>query len=432
MKEGIYRKSALESLAVGERLDTALQVVGPASILVVLAAVVTIGTALAWSILGRVPRRVYGDGLMLHDGSIEDVTSMADGQVTKLTFKVGDVVSANEVIAYIDQPELKKQLASLEGRLADYTNKFAQLEQLDDQGKVIKRAAFDQQRAAVGYALREMKQQLAFFQEKLKSDTTLLERGLATPTAVAETRQKVLDLNDAMHTRQAERQTIAYNVLDSARTLEERRYDLSMRVSDTRRELEELQKRIDTQSVVQAKTPGRIIEIKVTEGDAVTRGRPIATIETVSSEPGGGFVAEVYVPVMDGKRVRVGMPVKLAPSVVKPEESGYLEGLVDSVSPFPATEQSMLRAVRNESLVGSLLKGGPVYEVRVRVESDPRTPSGLKWSNGKGPPVQIASGTLVQGLITVQTRRPIELVVPALERLVTDVPPGARAELETK
>jgi HlyD family secretion protein len=431
MKESLFRKSALQSLAVGERLDTAVQVVSPATILVVLAAAVTIGTAVVWSVHGRVPTRVYGDGLLLHDGSIDDVTSMADGQVTKLTVRVGDVVGPNDVIATIDQPELKKQRASLEGRLQDYANKFAELEQLDDKGKVIKRAAFDQQRAAVGYALREMRKQLAFFQGKLKSDTALLEKGLTTPTAVAETRQRVLDLNEAIHARQAEGQTIAYNALDSARTVEERRYDLSMRVSDTRRELEELDKRIDTQSVVLAKAAGRIIEVKVTEGDAVTRGRPIATIEVATPGP-NELVAEVYVPVRDGKRVRVGMPVKLAPSVIKPEENGYLEGFVDAVSPFPATEQSMLRAVRNPSLVESLLKGGPVYEVRVRVEADPRTPSGLKWSNGKGPPTQIASGTLAQGLITVQTRRPIELVVPAIQRLLTDAPAEATAMADAK
>jgi HlyD family secretion protein len=114
------------------------------------------------------------------------------------------------------------------------------------------------------------------------------------------------------------------------------------------------------------------------------------------------------------------MAIKLAPSVVKPEEDGYLLGVVESISPFPISEQSMLRAVRNESLVSALLKDGPVYEARVRVGADATTPSGLRWSNGHGPAIQIASGTPVHGLVTVKTRRPIELILPALERVVTD------------
>jgi HlyD family secretion protein len=108
---------------------------------------------------------------------------------------------------------------------------------------------------------------------------------------------------------------------------------------------------------------------------------------------------------------------------VKPEEDGYLLGTVESVSPFPVSQQSMVRAVRNENLVASLLKDGPVYEAHVRVEGDAATPSGLRWSNGHGPTIRIASGAPVHGLVTVKTRRPIELVLPAIERLFSDTQP---------
>jgi HlyD family secretion protein len=121
------------------------------------------------------------------------------------------------------------------------------------------------------------------------------------------------------------------------------------------------------------------------------------------------------------------MPIKLAPSIIKPEEEGYLEGVVQSVSPFPVSAQSILRTVRNETLVNALLARGPVYAVHARVDADTTTASGLRWSNGRGPSLQVVSGTPVHGLITVKSRRPIDLIIPALKRLVTDAPSDTAA-----
>jgi HlyD family secretion protein len=421
VRNKLFREAAIQNLAVGERLDTAVQVVSAGTVLVVAAAAAFVVTAMVWSVLGRVPTRIYGEGMLLREGSITDVTSMADGQVQHVLAAVGDVVDENAPLAYIDQPELKKQRSLLENKVSELSDKYRQLASLDEEGRALKRSVFHQQRAAVTFAVAASKRQLTFYQHKLSEDETLLAKGLMTPAAVAETRQKVLDLNDAIYAKQAEGGSIAFNVLESNRTLEERKYDLSMQVSETKRELEEVEKKIDTQSVVFAKVRGRVIELKVTDGDAVTRGRAIATLEAAPGQQ-TDLVAEIYLPAQDGKRAKQGMPIKLAPSVVKAEEDGFIEGVVESVSPFPVSEQAMLRTVRNPSLVESLLKQGPVYAVHVRVNADSRTPSGLQWSNGHGPNIQIASGTPVHGLITVRTRHPIELVIPALERLVTDAP----------
>jgi HlyD family secretion protein len=414
-----FRQAAMDHLAVAERLDTAVQVVRPATSLVIVAAVAAIAAAVVWAIVGKVPTRVYGDGLLLREGSIVDVASLADGQVQHLMVKVGDLVNQNDPIASIDQPELRKQRSLLEAKLEELQGKYTQLGRLDQAGGQMKNAVFDRQRRAVRYGLKETRKQLAFFEDKLKSDGALLDKGLTTPLAVAETRQKVLELHDAIYAKRAEGRNIAFNALDVERMLESRKYDLEMQVNETKREIEDLQKKIEVQSLVVAKAAGRVIELKLTDGDIVTRGRPIATLE-VTPRGAVDLVAEVYVPALDGKRVKVGMPIKLSPSVVKPEEDGYLEGTVESVSPFPVSEESMLRTVRNPSLVQALLKNGPVYDTHVRVLADAHTPSGLRWSNGRGPAIQIASGTPVYGLVTVRTRRPIELVIPALERLITD------------
>jgi len=415
------RQAALQHLNVAERLDTAVRVVSPGVSLVVAAAGVLITIGLVWAFYGRVPSRVYGDGILLQNGQVLDVTSMADGQVQHIAVAVGDSVRRDDVIAYIDQPELKKQQSLLQARFDELGMRSAQLANLAQKHRELKEAVLARRRTAVAYAIGEGGEELKLYEKKVASEEALLAQGLTTPSNLAEARQKVLTLRDFINTRHADRQDIAFSALDSTKVLEEQRFDLAIKLSDVRRELEELEKKNDTQGVVLAKASGQIIELKVTDGDAVIRGRPIATIEVASPER-GDLVAQVYVPVQDGKRVKSGMPIKLAPSVVKPEEYGYLDGVVDSVSPYPTSEESMFRAVRNGSLVTSLLKAGPVYELRVHVHVDNGTPSGLKWSNGRGPAIRIASGTPVRGLVTVRTRRPIELVLPAFERALMDTP----------
>src|SRR5262249_49608811 len=95
LKQQRFRQAAIDHLAVAERLDTAWQVVRPATALVILAAVASISAAVVWSIAGRVPTRVYGQGLLLREGSIVDVSSLADGQVQHMMVKVGDLVKEN-------------------------------------------------------------------------------------------------------------------------------------------------------------------------------------------------------------------------------------------------------------------------------------------------------------------------------------------------
>jgi HlyD family secretion protein len=59
---------------------------------------------------------------------------------------------------------------------------------------------------------------------------------------------------------------------------------------------------------------------------------------------------------------------------------------------------------------------GSVYEVRIELEMDPATPTGFKWTSRTGPDTAIGSGTLLQVQISVEERRPIELVIPTVRR----------------
>ena len=60
--------------------------------------------------------------------------------------------------------------------------------------------------------------------------------------------------------------------------------------------------------------------------------------------------------------------------------------------------------------------GSAPFEVYADLRLDPSTMSGYVWSSSDGPPLDIQTGTMCQALITVEVRRPIELVLPILRK----------------
>jgi len=158
---------------------------------------------------------------------------------------------------------------------------------------------------------------------------------------------------------------------------------------------------------------GRILEIIADQGTLVSAGDAIVTLDLM-----GRTVKELevvlYVPSSYGKQVQVGMTAYISPSTVKREEFGLMVGRVTYVSDYPATSRGMLRILKNDKLLSSLVGSDSPYEVHVDLLVDEHTLSGYRWSSSHGPPLKIQSGTRAAAYITVASRRPIEMVIPLL------------------
>jgi HlyD family secretion protein len=152
-------------------------------------------------------------------------------------------------------------------------------------------------------------------------------------------------------------------------------------------------------------------------GAIVGAGQPIIRLD-LTGRTVKDLEAVIYIPSMHGKLIRVGMPALIAPTVVKPEEDGYMLGTVTFVSEFPATPQGMQRVLKNDKLVAGLAGGDAPYEVHADLVLDSTTQSRYKWSSSRGPALTIQSGTMIGARITVESRRPAEMVLPWLRRQV--------------
>jgi HlyD family secretion protein len=143
-------------------------------------------------------------------------------------------------------------------------------------------------------------------------------------------------------------------------------------------------------------------------------GQTVLTLES----RGVGIEAVIFLSPSNGSRVKVGMPVRIAPSNAPREEYGTVTGHVVSISNFPLSFEAIQASVRNEGLARSFMERGPPYEAIVRLERDAATASGYRWTSGKGVSVVLASGTTLTADVTIEFRRPIEIVIPALRDLL--------------
>jgi HlyD family secretion protein len=146
----------------------------------------------------------------------------------------------------------------------------------------------------------------------------------------------------------------------------------------------------------------------------VPTGHAVASLQTADSET--GLQALIYVSSNDGKRVAQGMEVQISPSSAPREEYGFIRGRVNYVSQFPSTPEAMLRVLGNSRLAETLAGQGAPFAVYAELTRDPDPGAGFVWSSPKGEALLVNSGTPCTAMVTVENRRPIDLVIPLIRK----------------
>ncbi len=180
-------------------------------------------------------------------------------------------------------------------------------------------------------------------------------------------------------------------------------------------DLERMQRQFDDGAKVLSPFDGRVVEVRAMKGDRVSQGKPLVAVERQGK--GAELEALLYFDSHVGKSLQPGMAIEIVPSVTRKDRDGVLLGRVRAVEQYPSTRAGMMGALRNEQLVDSFIQsgGGAPIAVRATILIDASTPSGFRWSSGKGPVVKLTSGTPCTAAVITRTHRPIALVFPALD-----------------
>jgi hypothetical protein len=148
---------------------------------------------------------------------------------------------------------------------------------------------------------------------------------------------------------------------------------------------------------------GTIIEVDEAPGAYVTAGQLIAVINPA----GWPLVVYAYLPASEAAGLPPGLAARVTFSGGIGDSYGYAEGTVESVSTYPVSEQRLNLVLGAGSLVNAVEAQGPSDEIVVQLNLSGRTPSGIEWGSGQGPPGQLPPGLPATVELVVGSHHPI-------------------------
>jgi HlyD family secretion protein len=412
--ENIFRAAAMERLSSPEQLDQLIDVTRPADWIAALVIGVALVAAVTWSVVGRIPTRVAGEGILISDvGWGVDAVSAVAGRLASVEVSVGDRVVQGQVIARIAQTDTEQRYRNAVEILRDQQHEHDELVSAIQRELETKAANFAAQKSGLEQVIAVAEQRVTYLTEAVADLEGLNAKGFVTRRELEERRADLGATQQRITEARNEIQRLHGQNRESESQRELDRLASQFKVNEARRQMEQLAGTLERDSRLTSPIDGRVIEIKVSSGGVLAAGTPVVAIET----EGTSLQAIVYIPADRGKNVQPGMEVRIEPSTIKREEFGTMIGKVSTVSEFPVTPEGMAAALHNEVLVRRFSLEGAPYAVLVQLERDRAAVSGYRWSSGTGPPIRLTTGTLARAEITTREQPPIDLVVPIMSRL---------------
>lgn len=404
----LFRKKALDRLASPDQLDQLLEITSSKGWLALGAVGFCLVLAIVWGVYGSIPTKVTCAGIIIKKGGVFEVPSLSTGQINEILVTVGTSVETGQIIATIDQPELRNQIKAQEERVANMTER---LEKLKADADVEARLEYlGKQRQLVETSIETMIDRIGWYKEKISNQKSLLNDGLITKTQLLNTESEFDNLKQQIEAKKNEISSIELSKMDLTKNRENEIKLLSQQIEETTTSLDNAKQTLKLSTAIKSTYSGRVVEVKVKKGSLVSTGLPVITLELSGSDK--ELEAILYVSPMDGKKIAVDMTAQIAPTTVKTEEFGFMMASVTYVSNYPTTAQQMMLILQNKELVGTLSMGGAPIEVKARLIPAPETVSGFKWSSPLGPPIAVQSGTMCTATVTVKEQQPITLVIP--------------------
>lgn len=410
---GVFRKASLDRFASPEQLDRLLQVTQPRGWIALVGLGFLVGSAVLWGFEGSIPSRVAGQGILLKSGGVLEIAASAGGRITDVAVNVGDAVREGQVVARVAQPEVLNRIRQVRLLLENLRVEQRLTATHTEEEVALQLAQLSQRRDGLEQSIAAVLDSLRWQRERVAVQQRLVDQGRLTRQTVLGSRQQMHATEERLRAHREQLAALRLERLTmearNARTLQATDHQ----VASAMVELEQLERELKDMSEIVSTFTGRIIEIMIERGDMVTPGEPLLRLDRTGRTV-MGLEAVIYVSSEHGKRIRAGMEVRIAPASVAPEEHGYMLGTVTYVSDFPTTSRAIQRTLRNPELVAALSRGDAPYEIRADLQLDPATVSGYKWSSSAGPPTDVLTGTLCVARITVERRRPFEMVIPML------------------
>jgi HlyD family secretion protein len=431
-QNAIFREAALERLSTPDRLDAGLTVVNSASWVLIWGMIALVVGGVIWACVLIVPVTVKGEGILLSPGGVLDVTSGSQGRVLKFVAHVGDIVRVDQVVAEIDQPQLRQELATAEAELRDAIDLRERTLAFQVRRETVRATSAEQRRKALVETIAALTENNALLTERLNIREDFANRGLSTRDKYLESKLELGHQNEELARNRVSLAQLNDEEVHARTDDEKEQLSLDLKVLTAQRRVEALREHYEAETKVKSPYEGKIAELKVNIGELMERGTSLFTIlpkdqdmpttgapRDLTQGEFGPLAAVVYVAPRFGKQIRAGDVVQLAISTARREEFGFVIGRVRMVADIPSTAEGMQRSLKNKQLVQTLSNNAAPFEAVIDLYTDPATPSGYRWSSSRGPDIRLNSGTLVSADIEVRSLPILTLAIPQIRQLLT-------------
>jgi HlyD family secretion protein len=403
----------LDRAASPEQFDHLVVITKPSDWILTAVICLALTAAIIWGVVGRIPTRVTGDGILISNGDrVVDAVSAAAGRLASVFVTVGDHVVRGQPIAQIVQTDIEQKHSEAVAVLQEREREYAVLVTRVERELAVKSQNYAKLEDALNQVIKATTQRIEYLTVDVKNLADLLAKGYTTRRNFDDRRTELTSAeqrkDDCITRSEAEREKAD---LETQRDRELRQSEFAL--NESRRQEKATAELLSQNTRVISPIEGRVLEVKISAGSVLAVGTPVVGIES----EGDKLEAVIFIPAEQGKRIKPGMQVHIEPSTVKREEFRMMLGTVETVSDFPMTPQGISAVLHNETLVSRFTHDGAPYAAKVILEQDASTPTGYRWAVGDGPGLHLTSGTLARAEITTRHQRPLDLIIPLIRHL---------------
>ncbi|WP_419420844.1 NHLP bacteriocin system secretion protein [Legionella sp. D16C41] len=408
-KKGIvFRKKALEQINRPTLNEDVIRLITPKYWLLFLVFFLTITIFFIWLIKGTLFIRVEGKGVLMSiNRDVMTVQAPAvEGTISNIFVKPGDQVTKDTLlVSYTNQVAL--ELNTSQNYLAKLKAEQKALQRSSEQNIASLEKNQNDQVIKINDSLNAAREKLKQLAIMLDLKEKALKKGIIDLPNVTETRVEYYRLLQEINSHEADLISMKANLVELKDKWRERERELSLEVLKAEQQVGLLKEKLQSSHLITSPATGMVAEVRVRIGDYTKPGEVLLSIIPTDQN----LYALVFVPAKRGKLLKPGMEAQITPTIINKMEYGTIKGKVQSISLLPVTEESMMAVLKNQQLVASFLNQGPLMSVKILMNKDSSTPSGFQWTSRLGPNMRLTQGTLVDAMINIETKKPINLLV---------------------
>jgi len=413
MDKSLFRKSSLDRIVSPEQVDQNLKIISSKGWLLFTACFILVILFIIWGIFGTINTKVFGQGIIITKGGLNVVQSQFTGEVRKVYFNLGDHVKKGEIVAKIALRDREERVTRLKDKLATSKVKLDKL-----------LFNFSEEKKAIEnkYKLLKIKQ-MADLESKVKNFNLkkwevdkykkLVKEGAISRARFSDTMVQVNNLESSIEQLKKSMPLIS---IDKQIKLAQEKMEIIQYKKDfllLKGRVKAFIQQLDKDSIIRSQYTGLTVSNFFKKGDFINAGDKICEVQPDNAE----IVAVVLFPVLEGKKIKSGMKVHISPSTVNKNQYGTIQGIVGNITAYPVGKESMKNFFMNNSVVDKFSSISAPIGAEVKLLHDKSTPSGYKWTSGKGPDITITNGTFVEGNIIVKQEPPVALLIPFLKKI---------------